>query len=310
MESMDNSTDISQEVLSNEIFLDIRERVLELESLPAPDSALVRLLGLLNQESCTPRAVTKAIEKDPSIASQVLKIANSAFYGLRGKINSIDRAIVFIGMEEVKNICLTTCLSQQFKGMNFAPSFDVPSFWRHCLLTAILSRNMAAKMDWLATEEAYLFGLLHDLGRLVIASVMHDYFERIILQQRNSGLSLFEAELVTGSPHTTIGSWLAVRWGLPDPVREVILYHHNPTKAGKFTREASLVQIASFISKSFESPGTPGAIQVPASEVLTLAGISEEELSQFTDAERGLDKVVADFFAVLFGPNGSGRHGD
>ncbi len=309
MESMDNRADISQDVLSNEVFLDIRERIVDLESLPAPNSALVRLLGLLNQDSCTPRAVTKAIEKDPSLASQVLKIANSAFYGLRGKIKSIDRAIVFIGMEEVRNICLTACLSQQFKGLDFAPSFDIPSFWQHSLLTAILSRNMAAKMDWIATQEAYLLGLLHDLGRLVIASVMHDYFEKIISQQRASGTGLFEAELATGSPHTTIGSWLAIKWGLPDPVRDVILYHHNPTEAGRFTREASLVQIASFISKSFESSGLSGAIQVPASEVLALAGISEEELSQFTDEEKGLDKVVVDFFNVLFGPNGSRRHG-
>ena len=104
------------------------------------------------------------ISQDPSIFSQVLKGANSPYFGCRGTVKDIARAIVIIGIKEVRNMCISLCLMQQFSVARVSPAFDSSVFWKHTLLVALLAQELAGEQGCLPREEAYTLGLLHDPG--------------------------------------------------------------------------------------------------------------------------------------------------
>ena len=217
-----------------------------LDSLPLPNVMTSRLLAAIGEGS-TAAELREIIEADPAITIQVLKVANSAYYGQRSQIQNIERAILMMGVEEIRNICLSICLIAQFNPANkYAESFDVDYFWRHSLLTANTAARLAKEKEWIKSEDAFILGLLHDIGKTVFAVALPSVFDKLTrIAGTTSGSVFHEIENRTGLSHTLIGSWIATRWGLPALMRNIVEFHHNPQDViEEFAGPVSIINVS------------------------------------------------------------------
>jgi HD-like signal output (HDOD) protein len=263
-----------------------------LEWLPSPSPVLCRLLELLSRESNRAEDLERAITQDPVMCAQVLKAGNSAFYGYRGMVKSVSRAMVIIGTEEIRNICLSICLMQQFSRILVSKSFDANCFWRHSLLTGLTAQKLAEDTGLIEKEDAYILGLLHDLGRMVMAVQMPVYFERLVQTAGRRETSLYESEKIERLPHTDVGLWVSMKWALPELIRSVLRWHHDPLEAGDFSREAALVHIAASLAQLFCDAGYKNSSALPSDDAMNLIGFGKDDYSAHAAGVRELSARV------------------
>ncbi len=258
------------------------------ESLPLTSSLLANLLEFLKDDNLNILELKDFLLMDPSLCSQILKMANSAFYGARGEVTSIQRAIDILGIREVLSICLTIAIKQQFSPQKLAKSFEPDLFWKHSLLTAMIARDMATKYDSLiCLDGIYLMGLLHDIGRITVATALPDLFDSVAAMSAITRLSLYENEIQQGCSHTELGFLLACKWSLPVHIALAIKYHHNPSASNSHKKELAIVHIADNISKTGEEAHIL-THKTPLDEsALELLGLTKEKhLKQYELAEK------------------------
>lgn len=203
-----------------------------LDSLPTPAPLALRLLQLTIDDRSSVADLVPLIQKDQSLTAKVLSVANSAALGAREPISTLDRAVVRLGFTAVRSIALAVkmveCFGPAARGRERA-SFDRLAFWKHALAVACAARRLAAAAKTLGVnpEEAFVAGLLHDLGKLALECVFPKTYERVVVQvnQARGDIADFERALL-GIDHTVAGRHVAERWGLPRPLQEVIWLHH------------------------------------------------------------------------------------
>lgn len=234
---------------------------------------MTTITRLMQDPRTSAEELGRAIATDPALASKVLKLVNSAFYGFPGRISTITQAIVILGFSTIRNVVLTTSVLKVF-GNSGNSGFDVEYFWEHSLLTGAVAKSLALERDLPFTEETFIAGLLHDMGRMVLSQRLAPEFEKVAAFKEKSGVSLLEAEkTVLGLTHGEVGGWLARKWNLPRPFVDVMRYHHFPLEApapeGPSNQDTGdlipLVHAADAMAKSVED-GMPSAAAIPAME--------------------------------------------
>lgn len=229
----------------------LRDIITKLEWLPSPNPNLCRAISLMHDTASDIKPVEELLAADPSLSSQVLRFANSSFYGFRGGIQDIKKAILILGMQEIKNICLTVALLQQFHAKKTAPSFNNTAFWHHSTLTAIIAGELARRYaPSVSREEIYLLGLLHDIGRLAMAVYLPELFEKSIQYANERHIDLYEAEKTLGLTHCEIGHIIAKKWGMPASFAAVMLSHHGDQQLNTYVLETALIILADHLSKA------------------------------------------------------------
>ncbi len=209
--------------------LDAAALVAQVGRLPPLPQAVLALQHTLSDEAASIDRCAAQIRQDPALASRLLRLANSAFYGVPGRVASLDDAVRLIGLRSLRMLAMTAAVSLQFP----APREDVlllSDFWRHALATAFLAQALASTAGR-PPEAAYVGGLLHDIGRLALAVAQPE-------RARDAFGSPEHERARLGFDHAELGAAVARHWRLPDEMVAMIAEHHAPTSAG---REASLV---------------------------------------------------------------------
>ena len=178
------------------------------------------------------REIGQAVSEDAPIAAKVLKIANSAYYGLRENVLSTEHASAVLGVRQLRNIALQASVISQFEHLAGHADFDINGLWRHSILTgqacSELAKRCRARIG-LAPDEFHVIGLLHDMGKILLLEGMGDQYLAAVTMAKESGVELFEAEEeVLGFNHAHVGSLIAATWGLPAAVVNAIQFHHGP----------------------------------------------------------------------------------
>lgn len=200
-----------------------------LNGLPPFSPILTRLLASLAAEEVSFLKLGDLIEKDAVLAGNVLHLVNSALYGRRGTINSVRHALSLLGVNRLRNAVLGMSITQMWNRVRMPASWSMARFNLHSAATAILSDLAAPRTPVLYPEGAFVAGLLHDVGRLIIAMGLPEQHSRI-LERFSAGVRpLAECELeVLGFEHAEISAQALRFWNLPDPIQSAVLYHHNP----------------------------------------------------------------------------------
>lgn len=266
------------------------EKINTAEYLPSPDKALSRCLKLLIQKDILINQLEETFKIEAGLCAQLLKVANSAFYGAPKQIYDVHHAIIIIGLRETKNICLATALMQQFPQTSLPPSFDLIRFWRHSMLTSFIASELAADKAWIKRDDAQIYGLLHDIGRLVMAALMPDQFNKVVQLSQAEDSSLYEAEDALGITHAYMGWALAKKWGLPEPMCSIIRWHHDPIRGVPWSREASIVYLADYLANIIGGSLDTPKISQPPAEIMSLADIGLYELQDYTKILKDLVK--------------------
>jgi HD-like signal output (HDOD) protein len=265
---------------------DVRNQIAHLSDLPPLPQALQRLMEIMHSEIASAKELESLIKYDQSLSAKILRIANSAFYGMRSQVTTLSRAIMTIGYIKARNLCLCTLLMEYFADKRSINHLQRELYWKHAFATARIAAEMANKRPWVSKEEAYILGLLHDLGRIIMAIHFQEHYRAIRNLAENRKLPMWFAEIQYGLTHTEIGRWAAVKWAFPEVFQKVMEFHHMPERSATFGPEARLICLADTLAHSRE------LVEFPRDEhtlsCCKALYISEDE---WNDYQHGLNAV-------------------
>lgn len=224
-------------------------------SLPSLPSAVLRLLDVLQDPLSDIDTVTELVSTDQALVAQVLRLANSPFYGLSGRVASIRDGINILGLGQIRSLVLTAVMTIQFDRLH-GRALHMQAFWRHSLACAVASAVLA-RATGLNEGAAFTAGLLHDMGRLVLDSLYPETMAAVLEQAQAHDLPSHLVEVQHfGVSHTQVGGWLAEQWHFDQGVCDAIAQHHEPQPSSQLGL-VDLVHLADAVAHALDVAGDP-----------------------------------------------------
>jgi putative nucleotidyltransferase with HDIG domain len=213
----------------------------------SPPFVFTKLQDALNQPESSFKDFDAIISADPSLTAYLLKVANSSFYGLDTKVESISHALSIVGIKPLTDMALSTVLARKFKDIS-SDLLDIQLFWKHNIACGLASRIIAQKLGRDNLESFYTAGMLHEIGSLVIYQGSPDKAREILSRCKSEGLPQSEVEVeVFGFSHARVGALIFQEWGFSPNLIEAVRYHHHPSQAKNFPLETAVLHVADFV---------------------------------------------------------------
>jgi putative nucleotidyltransferase with HDIG domain len=201
----------------------------KISMLPAMPTTTQKLLEVLNNPSAGAKELSKVITLDPAITAQVLRLANSAYYGQGGKVSDVTKAVILIGFAEISHALMALSLASLFVRKDAPEIIDRVAFWEHALSCSVIAGQLARRAAVEDPNQVIVAGLLHDLGKLVMAYFLPEDYAGILRRAAAERRATRDVEReVLGNNHALLGEALAMRWKLPLEISQCIRYHHVP----------------------------------------------------------------------------------
>ncbi len=259
--------------------------IVELSSLPF---IYIKINDAVNNPQSSIKDISEIISGDPGLTSRLLRLVNSAFYGFPSKVETVSRALLMVGTQQMRDLALATSVMSLFKGIP-GHLVSMESLWRHSVACGLAARMLAkVRQSEVNAELLFTAGIIHDIGRLVIYKKIPETAQEMIIRCRDSKEPLYLVEKeVLGFDHSDLGRMLAQSWNLPPSLEEVLACHHFPQVAKQYPVETGLVHIADYIAHAIQL-GDSGEQYIPPldEEVWELVDISASALSSTSDQLR------------------------
>jgi len=237
----------------------LRERAIRcLGELPPFSPILNKMLASLAQDDVSFLKLADLIEKDPVMAGNLLHLVNSALYARRGSINSVRHALSLLGINKLRNAVLGMSITRMWNQVRTPPSWSMARFNMHSSACAILSDLLAQRLNVNYAEGAFVAGLLHDVGRLLMAIGLNTENMRILQMHEKEQKPLIACELeVTGLTHPELSAEALTFWNLPEPMQNAVRFHHNPDwdRSGSSAEEVTLSRVLGAANEYVNSMG-------------------------------------------------------
>ncbi|MBS0196799.1 MAG: HDOD domain-containing protein [Planctomycetes bacterium] len=225
----------------------VSEAIREISHIATLPEITMKIVELVESPKSTAQDLNKVISTDPALCARILKVVNSSFYGLPGQIASINRAIVMLGLNAVKNIAIAASLAKLFRGGELTPTFSAKDLWTHSNVVAAASKMIANTLKLGLADEAFLAGLIHDIGVMVemqadrskLIQVLNDVGPDASGAPANDFLTLELANF--GATHQDFGAGLCEKWKFPKSLSTVTGFHHRPMELAFEQRTLSAI---------------------------------------------------------------------
>jgi putative nucleotidyltransferase with HDIG domain len=265
----------------------------DLQDLPSLPAVVMELLASIEQEDVDISVLAKKVSYDAALTAKTLRLANSSLYSLQVKVTTIQQAITFLGFQTTRNLITAAAVTGCFPSGRCA-GFDDRAFWRHSIATAACARVLARRMRF-NQDYAFTAGLLHDIGRQVLASSYPERYARVLVLRDTNDGELMDAERAElGVDHVDAGVALAEHWNFSDTMRQAIAYHHAPeTQGAGFL--ATIVHVANAVVHALDLAREENELAPAVSSVAwTALGLSEESwLHVFRETELQFEEMSA-----------------
>lgn len=198
-------------------------------SMPSLPTTVAKVLEVCNNPKTSPIDLDKVISLDPVLMGKVLKLINSAYYGLQNQVTSLVRAIIMLGVNTVKNLALSTAVLDRLADKSGFRALNMEGFWRHCLGVGVVAKMIARKggVEAQRLDEYFAAGLLHDIGKVPMNNVISDEYVRAMGLADRERIPLYLAEKrAIDTDHAEVGAMIAEAWHLDGPIADCIKYHH------------------------------------------------------------------------------------
>ncbi len=222
------------------------------EDLPTLPIVMTKLIDAINDDRSSAADLTRIMENDPAMSARVLKLANSAFYGLRYKVDNLKRAIVVLGFETVRMLALSTTVLDLFTAKKQL-ALDPEDFWIHSLGTGKIAQILAIKTKTeMVPETLFTAGLLHDIGKYCLSLALKEEYRKIAEKAKEQQVPLHKVEKENLSlTYYEVNNWLTQRWNLPDTLSAPMINHNQPeNNSNKYALETYIVYLASEIARA------------------------------------------------------------
>jgi putative nucleotidyltransferase with HDIG domain len=271
----------------------LQELPLMREDLPFSSEVLKRLFVQTGNGSlASMEDVGETLGKDQGLTARILKLANSAYYGLQAEVQTVSRAAAVLGMAEIRNIVLALGVTGLTRRYPMPEDFDLGRYWAHQFLVAMVARELSHMIDVGKPENLFTSGLLHDFGKLVTALKRPDDWAAIREMAESDEMIDSEAEEeYWGLDHAVIGALVLRSWDLPAALVEPVNWHHSPDLSPEFSNESNVISLADSVVHAVDDPdGRYGervdelcqAVDVDVDDLLEVA----EELVDSDDVEQ------------------------
>jgi HD-like signal output (HDOD) protein len=231
--------------------------------LPTMPEVLLKLNDVMARADASAADVAKVVSADPAVATNMLRIVNSAYYGLQVRVSSVSLAISVMGFNMTKKVALKAAVFSSFgKRRDKIQHFDPAAFWKHAVFAGIAARSLAVASSVfkdMHAEDAYMAGLLHDIGKIILMEKAAPRYLAMLRKTVQTSRTEAEVELEDfGFSHADVGSVLAIKWSLPEDLAIAIRYHHSPAKDPFHRSLSSLIHLADSLAWRAGTPSTVG----------------------------------------------------
>ncbi len=231
--------------------IDLENRLKKIIDLPTLPVVANNIILITQSPKSSALEVGRAISQDQALVSRILRIANSTFYGFPRKITTITHAIVILGFANIRNLVVTSSILDILPSKRMDGYFDREGFWKHSLACGVTSKLIAKRLGIKNVEEVFIWGLLHDFGKLVLDTHFNEDFAQVFRLVKEKEILIREAEEeLLGFDHAMVGGRVADKWNLPPALIKVIRFHHNPPQANESMRMAAIVHVADVLCRA------------------------------------------------------------
>lgn len=251
----------------------IESRVRSCARLPSLGSVNSALRELLNADQRYTSQISEVIRRDPSLTSRLLRLVNSVYFGRSSQVNSIEEAVFYLGVRQIRQLAMVTPVIEDFQKLAGHAVFEWREFWQHCIGVAIMTREVLSTIQSPADDADYVAGLVHDVGKIVMASALPAHFHSIHGQAAAATRDLCEIETeVLGMNHCELGALYLRNHILPEVMVESAAFHHQPERSTHYTSIVAAVQIADLLVRNARIGKSGNRIEVSSEDWMHAPG--------------------------------------
>jgi len=281
------------------------QRIIEnIKQLPALPLIVTRLIKVVNSPDTSAEDAADLIEKDPALTTKVLRLANSAFYGMPRSISSVSSAVVILGFNTLKSLVLSASVITMFPSTGAKIAFDRLRFWKHSIVSAMVARTIAQHIMGVTImdpQSAFCAGIMHDIGKLIFELFTPKEYAVVCAQSQKDGMPLVEAEAAgMGITHAQIGHILADKWALPLELEAAIVHHHDPQAAKTIRELVTTIHLADGIAHRLNC-GLWDEEALPAewNNARGMLSIDDQEYQRITATLKSEIEKYKEFFSII-----------
>jgi len=276
--------------------LDLENRLAKIVDLPTLSVIANNIVQITQNPHSSALEVGRAISQDPALVSRILRIANSTFYGFPGTITTVAHAVVILGFVNIRNLVLTASIFKMFSSDAEDGYFDREGFWKHSLACGVTSKLIAKRLGIKNVEEVFIWGLLHDVGKLILDTYFREEFIQVVCMVLEKEILMRDAEQeLLGFDHAAVGGIVADKWNLPPAVIKAIRFHHDPVQARESMRMVAIVHLADVLCRAIDI-GNGGDNKIPCinEESWKLLGLNKQRIKRlFSEMEHEIENAQA-----------------
>jgi putative nucleotidyltransferase with HDIG domain len=222
--------------------------------IPTLPNIVFKVNKMLEDYDVPIKELSAILEKDQAMVTKILKLVNSSFYGFRSRIHSISHAVVILGFNTVRNALVSVSIIKAFSRKEPGAGFDITDFWKHSIGVAVTSRYLSEQSKLDSPDDCFVAGLLHDIGKVILAQHFTELFDRVWESVKGDGRSFYEAEQeLLPVNHAQIGGYLTKKWQFPDALIDSIAYHHAIGKSVSGLNQLLIVHTADNIVNTYQA---------------------------------------------------------
>lgn len=248
------------------------------QDLPTIPVVLSQIMHLTASNQASVGDLIAVLNQDQALTARVLRVANSAYYAMREKVTTIDRAVVILGFDMVRSLAAGASFINYFSPKNRFEGFDLNAFWSHATAVGVFAQIIAEEIHLEESSDAFTAGIMHDIGKLVMLIYFEDEFGRILNRVAEDRLDFFQAEMVEiGMSHSEIAGKLLKRWNIPDVLALAISHHHEVHLAEEDIQVAACLNLADFAAQYIKigNSGSP-YLKPPTMDTLRAVDLKTE----------------------------------
>jgi putative nucleotidyltransferase with HDIG domain len=240
-----------------------------LKSFPSMPGAAVKLLALIDDPDMSVSQIEAILRHDAGLTANILKLANSAYFGIPSRVGSVRQAVLILGLKRLIQMVIASCVSAIMDKP--VPGYDLPpgELWRHSIAVSVAAEGLVKELGIGATEEIFTAALLHDVGKLVLGNFVKDDFKKIEAALEKDVSFETAEDMVLGTNHADIGAEILTQWCLPSDIVNAVRWHHSPESADGEDIMLDIVHVANVLCLMIGIGSGIDGLQYKPSDVVT-----------------------------------------
>lgn len=271
-----------------------------LKSLGILPTVAIEIMNMVDDESSSAAEIETAIQSDPSLLAQVLRVVNSSFYGIPRQVASVKQAVVLLGRNVIKSIAIASTVNRLYRKRRTFDGLNPKDLWLHAISIGCTAREIARQTGEACPDEAFAAGMLHDVGVILEFQIFPKEFEQILRELRDNQVSTYrEAEQkCIGTTHEELGASLCRRWNFPQTIEFSAAFHHRPWDAPESVRiMPAIVHVADVIVNQLpQVHSLTLEVDAPSPAVMQLLGVTTH---QCDDIKEVVPEAIEEFAQIL-----------